>query len=177
VRGVVYLEYDQVDLRTASHKRSISSRISLQSANDPCSRPSPVASLSNHHSSASRSSATHKQSAPVERIIGVSSLAESTVESVGDVGPSDLSLVVNLSNVDLDRGMVLGGDETVGGRALAGDVKVDDLALKRVSRVSVSVGLNGRRFPPPMPLVCPSRSAPSSSLPSESSSLPDRSAS
>lgn len=69
------------------------------------------------------------QNTPVERVIRVTSLTNSTVEGVGDVGSSHLSLVVNLGNVDLNRGVVLGGDEAVGRRALAGDVKVDNLAL------------------------------------------------
>lgn len=52
------------------------------------------------------------------------------MESVGHLLSGHLSLVVDLDDADLDRGVILGSDQTVGGRALAGDVKVDNLALR-----------------------------------------------
>lgn len=68
------------------------------------------------------------------------------MESVGDVGAGALSLLVDLGDVDLDGCVVLGGDETVGGGALAGDVEVDNLALERGgSFVSPSVLGIGQR--------------------------------
>lgn len=81
-----------------------------------------------------------RKNVPVEGVVGVPRLANSTVEGVGDVDTGELSLLVDLSDVDLDRGVVLGRDEAVGGRALAGDVKVDNLALQVV----------GSALPPPI---------------------------
>lgn len=66
---------------------------------------------------------------PVEGIIRVTLLTEGTAESVGDVGTGHLALLIDFGNVDLDRSVILGDDQSVGGRALAGDVKVDNLSL------------------------------------------------
>lgn len=57
------------------------------------------------------------------------------MEGVGDVGAGALSLLVDLGDVDLDGCVVLGGYEAVGGGALAGDVKVDNLALEKADKV------------------------------------------
>lgn len=51
------------------------------------------------------------------------------MEGVGNLLSGHLSLIINLGDVDLDRSVILGSDQSVGGRALAGDVKVDNLAL------------------------------------------------
>jgi hypothetical protein len=59
-------------------------------------------------------------------------------ESVGDVGAGHLARLVDLGDVDLNRGVVLGRDEAVGRTALARDVEVDDLALFRGGRRSIS---------------------------------------
>lgn len=111
------------------------------------SRPSAVASLQDHTISSRIS--PHRLPAsclPVQRIVRVSSLPKASVESVGDVGAGALSLLVDLGDVDLDGCVVLGGDETVGGGALAGDVEVDNLALERGgSFVSPSVLGIGQR--------------------------------
>lgn len=73
---------------------------------------------------------------PVERIIGITRLAQGPLESVGDVGTGHLALVVDFGDGDLHRGVVLGGDEAVRSAALARDVQVHDLALKECLRVS-----------------------------------------
>ena len=70
-----------------------------------------------------------RENLPVEGIIGITLLTESTAESVSDVGTSHLSLFVDFGNVDLNRSVIFGDDQSVGGRALAGDVKVDNLSL------------------------------------------------
>ncbi len=66
---------------------------------------------------------------PVEGLVGVASLADTAREGVGDVGAGHLARLVDLGDVDLNRGVVLGRDEAVGRTALARDVEVDDLAL------------------------------------------------
>lgn len=80
---------------------------------------------------------SHHPHAPVEGLVSVASLADSAREGVGDVGASHLARLVDLGDVDLDRGVVLGRDEAVGRTALARDVKVDDLALQSEKRWSV----------------------------------------
>jgi hypothetical protein len=69
---------------------------------------------------------------PVKSIVRVPSLPQPSVESVRDVRASHLALIVDLGDVDLHRGVVLGRDETVRGGALAGDVEVYDLALHTI---------------------------------------------
>lgn len=78
--------------------------------------------------------------APVEGVVRVASLAEDTGESVGNVGAGHLARLVNLGDVDLNRSVVLGRDEAVGRAALAGDVKVDNLALFKGERGGTSGG-------------------------------------
>ena len=53
----------------------------------------------------------------VEGIVRLSFLTEETTESIGGESVLGTTFSVNVSNVDLDRGVVLGSDETVGGRA------------------------------------------------------------
>jgi hypothetical protein len=53
----------------------------------------------------------------VERIVRFSFLADETTEGIGGEGVGITTFSVDISNVDLDRGMILGSDETVGGRA------------------------------------------------------------
>ena len=78
------------------------------------------------------------QNGPVEGLVGVASLADTARESIGDVGAGHLARLVDLGDVDLDRGVVLGRDEAVGRTALARDVEVDDLALFKVLWVSAA---------------------------------------
>ena len=40
-----------------------------------------------------------------------------------------LSMLINVADFDLNRGVVVGGDERVGGGALSWDVQVDDFVL------------------------------------------------
>lgn len=51
------------------------------------------------------------------------------MEGVGNIGTGNLALLVHLSDIDLNRCMVLGRNETVRGRALAGHVEVHNLSL------------------------------------------------
>lgn len=67
----------------------------------------------------------------VDRVISLAVGAD--LSSEGDGGAAGLegnSVGVNVGDRDLDRGVVLGVDEAASGRALAGDVKVDEDTLK-----------------------------------------------
>jgi hypothetical protein len=66
----------------------------------------------------------------VDRVIGLTHGPNLTAKGNGGTLVLDgLSVGVNVGDGDLDRGVVLGGDQTVGGRALAGDVKVNEDTL------------------------------------------------
>lgn len=65
----------------------------------------------------------------VERIISLSTRPDETTESIGDVFAGGTAVLVDLGDRDLDGCVVLGFDDTVGGRALAWDVEVDELSL------------------------------------------------
>lgn len=62
----------------------------------------------------------------VERVISLGSRSDVTGQSVGDVvtGNGSASLV-DLGDVDLDGGVVISLDDSVSGRALSGNVKLD----------------------------------------------------
>lgn len=47
-----------------------------------------------------------------------------------------MAILIDLSDVDLDRGVVLGLDDSVGSRALSWNVKLD-LKTKRVNNVKI----------------------------------------
>jgi len=90
----------------------------------------------------------------VKGIVRLSFLTEETTESIGGERVGGTALSINISNVDLNGSVILGSDETVGGRAtlrelislissnphpfsrlccylpLAGDVKIDNLAFR-----------------------------------------------
>ena len=52
-----------------------------------------------------------------------------TSEGEGSLLAIELSVLINVSNFDLDGGIVGGRDEFVGSRALSGDVQVNNLSL------------------------------------------------
>lgn len=67
---------------------------------------------------------------PVEGVVALADGTDEAAEGVDDVLALDgTAVVVNLGDRDLDRSVVLGLDDAVGGTALAGDVEVDGLAL------------------------------------------------
>jgi hypothetical protein len=53
----------------------------------------------------------------VKSIVRLGFLTEETTESIGAEAVGGTTLSINISNVDLNGSMILGGDETVGGRA------------------------------------------------------------
>jgi hypothetical protein len=53
----------------------------------------------------------------VKGIVRLSFLTEETTESISGEGVGGTTLSINIRNVNLNRGVVLGSDETVGGRA------------------------------------------------------------
>lgn len=62
----------------------------------------------------------------VKRVVRLTTASNVAAESVGEVVAWDgTSLLVDLSNVDLDRTVVLSLDDSVSGRALSWDVKFD----------------------------------------------------
>lgn len=66
----------------------------------------------------------------VERVIGLTSGSNVTREDVSLVVTRDsTAILINVGNVDLDRGVVLSLDESVGSRTLARNVKFDLKAL------------------------------------------------
>ncbi|KAF3170100.1 hypothetical protein TWF751_006916 [Orbilia oligospora] len=60
----------------------------------------------------------------VERIVSLSTRPDETAESIGDVFAGGTAVLVDLGDRDLDGCVVLGLDDTVGGRALSWDVAV-----------------------------------------------------
>jgi hypothetical protein len=54
----------------------------------------------------------------VKGIVRLGFLTEETTESISGEAVGGTTLSINISNVDLNGSMVLGSDETVGGRAL-----------------------------------------------------------
>lgn len=66
----------------------------------------------------------------VQRVVSLTLGTDETGKGVGVVVTrDDVALLVQLSNVDLNSGMVLRLDQTVSGRALAGSEKLDVDAL------------------------------------------------
>lgn len=65
----------------------------------------------------------------VEGVVTLTAGTDETAESVGLVLAGVAAVLVNLADGELDRGVVVGLDDAVGGAALAGDVEIDDLSL------------------------------------------------
>jgi len=63
-----------------------------------------------------------------ESFVSLSLLTDESAESKGGVLTGVSTSGVDVANVDLNRAVVLGLNETVGGRALARDVKIHLLA-------------------------------------------------
>jgi hypothetical protein len=53
----------------------------------------------------------------VKGVIRLGFLADEATESIGGEGVGETTFSIDITDVDLDRGVVLGSDETVGGRA------------------------------------------------------------
>ena len=62
----------------------------------------------------------------VEGVIALATGADEAAESVGVVLAGVAAVLVNLADGDLDRGVVVGLDDAVGGAALAGHVAVEE---------------------------------------------------
>jgi len=65
----------------------------------------------------------------VEAAVSLTSLAHETSQSDVVVLSGHLAVFVALSDLNLDRGVVLGGDQSVGGRALAGDIEIHNISF------------------------------------------------
>ena len=71
----------------------------------------------------------------VLRVVALTLVADRASDGdVGRLARDDLAVLVNVRDGDLDRGVVLGLNETASGSALAGDVKVNKLSLNGQSR-------------------------------------------
>jgi hypothetical protein len=55
----------------------------------------------------------------VDRIISLGLLANETAKGIGREAAGIATAGINITNIDLDRGVVLGSDQTVGGGANA----------------------------------------------------------
>ena len=71
----------------------------------------------------------HLSEESVETGIGFTSLSHESGESNGLFLSGDFARGVNVGDLNLDRGVVIGCDETVSGRALSWDVKIHDLSF------------------------------------------------
>lgn len=65
----------------------------------------------------------------VQRVVSLTHGANEAAESVVDGLAGVASVLIDLSDRDLHRRVVLGLDDAVRGAALAGDVEVDDFSL------------------------------------------------
>lgn len=71
----------------------------------------------------------------VQRVVALTLVADRASDGdVGRLARDDLAVLVNVRDGDLNRGVVLGLNETASGSALAGDVKVNKLSLRGQSR-------------------------------------------
>lgn len=77
----------------------------------------------------------------VQRVVSLTSGSDVTRQSVGGNLGGSSSLSVNVGNVDLDRGVVLGLDDSVRSRALSWDVQF------HLMLVYVGVGINANMGP------------------------------
>jgi len=86
-------------------------------------------------------------SQPVQCVVAFAHGPDESAERVRLVLARVSAILVDLADADLDRGVVLGFDDAVGGAALARDIKVNDLTLLvfhdgcGISKLSVLVAL------------------------------------
>jgi len=73
----------------------------------------------------------------VQRVITLTHRTDETAEGVVDALTDVASVLINLSDRDLDRRVVLGLDDAVGGAALARHVAIDTTQELRVSFVKL----------------------------------------
>ena len=72
---------------------------------------------------------SHLSEESVKASVGLSSLSHESSESKGLLVAIASPLVINLGDLDLDGSVVLSSDESVGGRALAGDVEIHNISF------------------------------------------------
>jgi hypothetical protein len=65
----------------------------------------------------------------VEGVVRLAAGTDEAAERIGLALAGVAAVLVNLANGELDRGVVVGLDDAVGGAALAGHVEIDDLSL------------------------------------------------
>ena len=65
----------------------------------------------------------------VDRVIGFTEGSNESREGIGLGCTSESALGIHISNVDLNRSMVLGVDQATSGRAFARNIKIDYLSL------------------------------------------------
>ena len=71
----------------------------------------------------------HLSEESVHATISLTSLSHEAGESEGLLLSVDLAILINVSDLKLDGGVVVGGDQSVGGRALSGDVEVHNFTF------------------------------------------------
>lgn len=70
----------------------------------------------------------------VKRVVGLTTRPQKAAESVsGVLSGDDETRLIDVGDVELDRGVVGGLDDAVGGRALARNVQFDLTTKKKVS--------------------------------------------
>lgn len=82
-------------------------------------------------------------SKPIQGVVALAHGPNKTTQSIGDVLAGVAAGLVNLPNGDLNRRMVLGLDDAVGGTALARDVAIGDSGQYVATRSSVLEGRGG----------------------------------
>jgi hypothetical protein len=84
---------------------------------------------------------------PVQAVVGLAHCAHETAERVGLVIAGVAAVLVDLSNADLDRGVVLGLDDAAGSAALAGDVAVKlKISIRAVGVTSREISRAGKPY-------------------------------
>jgi hypothetical protein len=84
---------------------------------------------------------------PVQAVVGLAHCAHETAERVGLVIAGVAAVLVDLSDADLDRGVVLGLDDAAGSAALAGDVAVKlKISIRAVDVTSRGISWAGKPY-------------------------------
>ena len=71
----------------------------------------------------------HLAEEPVKASVGLSSLSHVAGQGNGLLLSGELASLIDVSNLDLDGGVIVSGDECVGGGTLSWNVQVDNLVL------------------------------------------------